>query len=155
MECVSTVSYSLVMNGKSTPRFCPTRGLKQGDPLSLYLFLFGVDVLYRMIKNKVQTKSLVGLKLNKYCPKLTHLFFADDSLFLFFKAKVNCIRMAFCVHDYCCASRQMVNLEKSSIVFSDNTPQEVKTEIERCLRIQVAANSGMFLGISFFWGKTR
>ena len=49
MECVTIVSYSPVINGKPSPRFFPTRGIRQGDPFSLYLFLFVVDVLSRSI----------------------------------------------------------------------------------------------------------
>ena len=60
------------------------------------------------------------------------------------------MRMVACVQDYCCALGQIVNLEKSNIVFSVNTPNEVRTEIEGCLRIQAATNPGMYLGIPFF-----
>ena len=81
MECVTTVSYSLVIKGKPSPSFYPNKGIRQGDSLSLYLFLFVVDILSRFILNRAQDKVIVGMKLSRHCPKLTHLFFADDSLF--------------------------------------------------------------------------
>ena len=75
MECIRTVSYSLVINGKLSPKFSPIRGIRQGDPLSPYLFLFVVDVLSRLILKSAQAKVVVGLKLSRLCPELTHLFF--------------------------------------------------------------------------------
>ena len=104
MESVRSVSYFLVINGKSTPRFCPSRGIRQEDPLLPYLFLFMVDVLSRMVQKQAQTRILEGLKVSKNCPLLTHLFFADDSLF-FLKANTgNCRRLVECIQRYCTAS---------------------------------------------------
>ena len=99
MECVRTISFSLVIKDKSTPRFCPFRGIRQGNPLSPYLFLFVVDVLSRMIHKQAQARVIEGLKISKYCYALTHLFFIDDSLF-YLKANVgNCRSMAECIRN--------------------------------------------------------
>ena len=80
MECVKTVSYNLVINGKPSCRINPSRGLRQGDPLSPYLFLFVSDILSRMILVEVQAQNIRGMMINKNCPVLSHLFFTDDSL---------------------------------------------------------------------------
>ena len=62
MECIKIVSYFLVINGKSSPRFNPTREIRQGDPMLPYLFLVVVDVLSRSILRRAQAKVVVGLK---------------------------------------------------------------------------------------------
>ena len=85
MECVSTISYSILMNGKPKGLINPTRGIWQGDPLSPFLFLLWTEELYGLITKATRAKEINGFSLCKRCPKLTHLFFADDNL-LFYKA---------------------------------------------------------------------
>ena len=90
MKCVKIVSYYLIINGKPTPRLYPTKGIRQGDLLSFYLFLFVVDVLSRSILKRAQAKVRVGLKLSKFCLELTHLFFLRATSF-------NCQEIASCI----------------------------------------------------------
>lgn len=80
MDCVSTVSYSFVINGGVCGAVRPSRGLRQGDPLSPYLFIIVADAFSRMIQNKVQEKKLHGAKASRNGPVISHLLFADDSL---------------------------------------------------------------------------
>ena len=112
MESVRTVSYSLIINGKSTPRFYPTRGIRQRNSLSPYLFLFVVYVLSRMIHKRAQARVIEGLKLSRFCLELTHIFLIDDSLFFLKVNEGNCQKMVKCIQKYCRASGQKVNLEK-------------------------------------------
>jgi hypothetical protein len=66
--------------------FQPTRGLRQGDPLSPFLFLFVADALSALLKKEVQNQTLSPVKVTRNAPGVSHLLFADDSL-LFFKAE--------------------------------------------------------------------
>ena len=75
MECVSTVSYSLLINGEPMGNIKPS----QGDPLSPYLFLHCSEGLHRMIKKAADIGDIQGVSICRNGPKLTHLF-ADDSL---------------------------------------------------------------------------
>lgn len=64
MSCVSTVSYSILINGKSGDHFLPSRGLRQGDPLSLYLFLVcaeGMSTLIQSAENKGDIHGLTAI----------------------------------------------------------------------------------------------
>jgi hypothetical protein len=49
MKCVTSVSYSIRFNNVSLEPFKPSRGLRQGDPLSPYLFLFVADGLSKLL----------------------------------------------------------------------------------------------------------
>ena len=88
MHCKTTVSYSILINGVAYGSIIPTRGLRQGDPLSLYLFLLCADGFSSLINNVVQNQMLSGITISRGCPMVTHLFSADDNL-LFFKASIH------------------------------------------------------------------
>ncbi|GJR25236.1 hypothetical protein Tco_1101468 [Tanacetum coccineum] len=81
MECVTTTSYSICINGSLHGYFQGKRGLRQGDPLSPYLFTLVMEVL-TLLQRKVQESDL--FTYHRYCSKLEliNLCFADD-LFLF------------------------------------------------------------------------
>ena len=80
MRCVTTVSYSFRINGKVYGSVQPSRGIRHGDPLSLYLFLIVAESLSSQIRKSVEVGTLEGVAVCRGGPKLSHLFFADDSL---------------------------------------------------------------------------
>ncbi|XP_015965353.1 uncharacterized protein LOC107489093 [Arachis duranensis] len=61
MECVATASMSVLINGSPSKPFNMERGLRQGDPLSLFLFVLVVDVLHRMIGEAVSNGRISPL----------------------------------------------------------------------------------------------
>lgn len=83
--CVTTVRYNICFNGTQLGPIIPKRGLRQGDPLSPYLFLLCVEGLSSLLKKAEENGNLHGCKISCNAPTITHLFFADDS-FLFFRA---------------------------------------------------------------------
>jgi hypothetical protein len=84
-ECVSTVTSSMLINGGKSQWFQPSRGLRQGGPLSLYLFIICQDVLSRMIEKEHLDGRVSEVKMNIGGPAITHAMYADD-LMLFSKA---------------------------------------------------------------------
>ena len=80
MECISTVSYSILINGDPSDIFHPSRGLRQGDPLSPYLFLICSKGLHSLLQKEADAGHIRGVSICKKGPRLTHIFFADDSL---------------------------------------------------------------------------
>ena len=80
MECITSVTYSLLINGEPLGDIKPSRGIRQGDPLSPYLFLLCSKGLHRMIQRATERGEIQGVSICRNGPKLTHLFFANDSL---------------------------------------------------------------------------
>ena len=71
MRCVTTVSYSFRMNGKVYGSVQPTRGIRQGDPLSPYLFLIVAEGLSSLIKKLVEDGTLEGVAVSWWSKTLT------------------------------------------------------------------------------------
>ncbi|XP_020970234.1 uncharacterized protein LOC110268431 [Arachis ipaensis] len=80
MECVSTSSMSVLINGSPSKPFKMERGLRQGDPLSPFLFVLVVDVLHRMIGKAVRNGRISPLLVRRDHIELSHLQFADDTV---------------------------------------------------------------------------
>jgi hypothetical protein len=64
MSCVSFVSYSVHLNGSPLDVFSPTRGLRQGDPLSPYLFLFCAESLSSLLQKACQDEKIIGVPIS-------------------------------------------------------------------------------------------
>ena len=62
MNCVTSVSTSLLLNGGSVEPFLPSRGIKQGDPLSPYLFILCMEFLGHLIEEKCVAKLWTPVK---------------------------------------------------------------------------------------------
>jgi len=79
MSCIKTVSFSAIINGVPVGHIIPSRGLRQGDPLSLYLFLICAIGLQGLIHKAESYGFLRGVSICRNAPWVSHLFFTDDS----------------------------------------------------------------------------
>jgi hypothetical protein len=77
---VSTTSFWLLINEAQAIPFYPLRGIKQGDPLSPFLFILMMEGLRRSIKNETTASKIKGIKSFKNFPTSTHQQFVDDTL---------------------------------------------------------------------------
>ena len=86
--CLSTVSFSVFINGRPRGKLKGSRRLRQGDLLSLFLFTLVVDALGRLIDKATQCKAIRSFIVGKDKVEVSHLQFADDTL-LFMEANCN------------------------------------------------------------------
>src|SRR5690606_31495566 len=118
MLCFSLVSMNVMLNGSLFQSFHPKRGLRQGDPISLYLFM---DVLSRLINSKVESGFIKCFSMARGIPPLHHVLFAGD-VFLFGKAtSMEATQFKDCLDTFCSWSGKTFNSHKSNIFFNQNT----------------------------------
>ncbi|KAL0006673.1 hypothetical protein SO802_008175 [Lithocarpus litseifolius] len=155
MECVKTVTYSVLVNGEPCGMIQPSRGIRQGDPLSPFLFLLCTEGLNGLIKRAESNGEIHGFSLCRRGPKLTHLLFADDSL-LFCRANMEeCGKVLEILNMYEEASGQKVNRSKTSLFFSKNTSTDKKHEIKLALGVPEIMQYEKYLGLPSFVGKGK
>ena len=104
MKCVSSVEYHVRLNFEITESFEPTRGLRQGDPLSTYFFRLCTEGLTALLNHAEETGLLEGVKVCREAPAVTNLLFADDSLILMKANAENAITLKDILDKYCAAS---------------------------------------------------
>lgn len=86
MLCITSVSFSILINGHPTNSFQPKRGIIQGDPLSPYIFILCVEVLSDMIDRAQRNGLITSISIATNAPYISHLLY-DDDIFLFCRAK--------------------------------------------------------------------
>lgn len=136
-------------------RFKPSQGLRQGDPLSLYLFLIVTDVLSRLIQGVVDGGFFEGISLNMHGPTLSHLLFVDDTLIFLRASLLNFHKIIQILNVYCTASGQEVSMQKSSIFFWANIPEGLWNELLSILGKPHVMDLGNYLGIPTTWGRLK
>ncbi|XP_074277325.1 uncharacterized protein LOC141600966 [Silene latifolia] len=147
MNCVNSVSYEILYNGKPLPQFRPQCGLRQGDPLSPYLFLLCMEVLSANIDQARDSGRLEGFKLCRGVRPMTHLFFADDAVFFFKDKGKTADHLKSIIDGYCEASGQILNPTKSGLIFSPNTTLAKAQQILKVFNVRANRGIGKYLGI--------
>jgi hypothetical protein len=155
MTCVRTVTYKVVVNGNPVGLIKPSRGIRQGDPISPYLFILCAEALSNLLIKAEKRGVIFGVPTSPRGSRLSHLFFADDSL-LFCKANsVEWRQLLRILGTYEAGSGQKLNLHKTSIFFSRNTSVERRQEILQQSGLQETQRLDTYLGLASFVGKSR
>lgn len=81
-QCITTTRFSVSINGEPCGYFKGTKGLRQGDPLSPYLFVIALEVFSQMLNTRYRDGS-IGYHPRTADPEVTHLAFADDIMIFF------------------------------------------------------------------------
>jgi hypothetical protein len=155
MMCVTSVEYAVVVNGKACGKITPERGLRQGDPISPYLFLLCAESLSCMINKANGMGALTGVPTSRRGLRISHLFFADDSL-LFCRATVEQWgRLQNILLLYEKASGQKLNNNKTSMFFSKNTTVVDKEAILEIVGVPAIHCYDTYLGLPALVSKSR
>ena len=124
MACVSSISFEVIVNGGKSECFKPSRGLRQGDLLSPYLFILGQEVLSRFIEHELRLKNVVGIKTSINGPTISHVMYADDVV-LFSKASRKDVESLMRTLEKYCGGRAKPSTEASQVYFSLSIPKVI------------------------------
>lgn len=120
MSCVTTSSISILINGTPIPFFQPSRGIRQGNPLSPCLFIICMESLSRIIEHNVDICWWTPTRLHRNAHPLSHLVFADDLILLAQATTSNTSTIIEVFHQLRAKSSQRINYHKSKLYFSNN-----------------------------------
>lgn len=155
-HCISSVSYCVLQENEEIGPIYPSRGLRQGDPLSPYLFILLAEGLSAMLKRLELRGSLHGISIARGAPRISHLFFADDSL-IFIKAnQQESATIKATLDVYGKASGQLINYDKSAVSFSANVNRATREQvIMTTLQIHREGAEGRYLGLPAIIGRNK
>lgn len=122
MQCVTTTSFTVKVNSEISDVWTPSRGIREGDPLSPFLFILCQDLLTSLLIHNMHNKTITMLKASKDSPPIPLLSFADDCM-IFCKASKSFVNtLTRCLTSYVRASGQSICWPKYRIIFSPNVP---------------------------------
>lgn len=121
MQCISTVTYSFLLNGSAQGQVKQQRGIRQGDSLSPYIFILCSEILLGLCNKAQMEGTLHGIIVAKGSPRINHLLFADDTMFFYRSDPQICRELMIILQRYETASGQKINPQKSVITFSTRT----------------------------------
>lgn len=147
MSCVSTVSYSVLMNGYAHGFLWLERGIRQDDLLSPFLFILCVEALVHSLNKSENESRLHGICIATNAPTIHHLLFADDSLLIFGASKEESTELKRVLNLYEKASGQTINYNKSSIIFGSQFDASTRLEVKEVLGIEGEGGEGKYLGL--------
>lgn len=155
MNCVTTVSFSVLINGKPSNNFYPQRGLRQGDPLSPYLFILCAEVLSGLLTKGLADGKFHGIQIAPTAPPISHLFFADDSLFFCRSEPKEANFLMDTLQLYQDMAGQKVNLDKSDMVFNPSLREDIKKDFQVQLPINISNKITKYLGLPTQFGRSK
>ncbi|XP_025693017.1 uncharacterized protein [Arachis hypogaea] len=155
MSCVKSATYRFKINGKLSTNIIPQRGLRQGDPLSPYLFILAAEY-FTILMEKARKENLIsGIKLAPTAPVITHLLFADDCIIFAGAQEEDIYQLIQVINKYTEASGQRINIDKSGLIFGRHVSIQRRVYIEEITGMTTWEDPGRYLGLPARWGRSK
>ncbi|XP_074283423.1 uncharacterized protein LOC141607973 [Silene latifolia] len=147
MATITTVSYEILINGAPTASFTPKCGIRQGDPLSPYIFVMCTEFLSLNLLKSESVGTLKGISVSRSSMPISHLLFADDSIFFIKGDKQGCCSLDKILKKYCLASGQCINHSKSALLISPSSPLAFARKCMSLFKAPLSNSFGTYLGL--------
>lgn len=123
--------------------------------MSSYIFLICIEGLSALMKESDSQNIVSGIKVARTAPSISHMFFTDDA-YIFSKADITSAENVLTLLKlFKQASRQKINVDKSSIFFSKNTQDQLKKDLSQRLGFKEAADNSHYLGLPYIVGRNK
>ena len=147
MACITSIIMRVLWNGEATYEFSPSQRIRQGCPLSPYLFVLCIERLNHGIHNAISAGKCRPIGLSHHGTHLCHLYFTDD-LLLLAEATVEQARVVSSVlAEFCACFNAKVNTSKTLLYFSKNMSARDVSAISSLLGFSVTSDLGKYLGV--------
>lgn len=123
-----------------------TRGIRQSDPLSPYIFILCMEHLSRQIHYLVDYQKWKAIKISRNGPKISHLLFVDDITLTSRLTTTSVHSIIDTLNQFTQKSGQSINFIKSTIYFSRNVTQIDKSFVLTSFNMQEGVQFGKYLG---------
>jgi hypothetical protein len=146
MNLISSIFFSIPVNGVPSQPFSPSRGIRKGDPLSPFLFVIIVEGLGCYIKASIQNGSLQGLHFHDLQPTASHDQFVDDTMLMNTPIVQEDNKLRSILNDFSEASGTTFYLAKSQLFFF-NMPEAIQHRISQLMNIPICSLPSQYLGL--------
>lgn len=154
MECITSAKLQILWNGEPLEAFKPSRGIRQGDPLSPYLYVICMERLTHLIEREVALGDWKSLRASRNGRPVSNLAFAED-LLLFGEASVQQAEVMWkCLQLFCEASSSKVSISKLRIYLSPNTNLDIRDAVCAKLGMEATDDLGTYLGVPTINGRS-
>ncbi|KAJ0539673.1 putative RNA-directed DNA polymerase [Helianthus annuus] len=143
---LSSARSSVLVNGSPTFEFSCGKGMRQGDPISPFLFLLVMEAFSSMVKKACGVGALRGVSLPKEGPVLSHLLYADDCVLIGEWARNNIKKVTLLLRCFYICSGLKINMKKSSLFGVGVAPSDIE-EMADLLNCSVGSMPFLHLGI--------
>eukprot|EP00253_Pinus_taeda_P031270 PITA_31270 len=144
ISLLSSSFFSILINGIPSNTLCPSRGIRQGDTLSPFLFVIVAEGLGRIIKSAALTHNLKGLSFNN-SPAFTHQQFVDDNMIFGHPSVQEARLLKDLLSTFSDATGALINRVKSQMFFF-NTRVATQNSIAQILGFTIAKLPSKYLG---------
>ena len=110
MGCITSANFAILINGSPSGFFTPSRGIRQGCPLSPLLFILVIEGLSLLINDAKRCGRIKGIKISASLT-LTHLLFVDDVVLFGLGTFEDWVAFEVILETFCRASRVCISID--------------------------------------------